>query len=339
MAAGGWRCISMTEPAWSSPRPWARFFRGAGGYLAGLGPLIGAGRWAYTGGDHVREVGTVSCTPKSLVSTDEQRPAGGDGWPGAGGDHQRAVRRGPPAGPAGQGERRELPRPLERRFLPYQQPSPISPRRSRPWAARWPDCASTGFGHAAGAGVAAAAARCAVDRGRRAGGGGVGGHRHAGPDHGQRARDHGPSTAAVPGAVGGDDVRDDAAICRAGRRALDPFYHWRLGWGLGSPNADERFSDRLLCWSGLRAGRSLSRPGRGRAAAHGVPGGREVAWCGDLHQRRHLPAHPMEGLVPAPLPFADRRSDVLHRLQGPQPRRPRRPASRSDVRGVLLGPG
>src|SRR5207302_1403109 len=32
-----------------------------------------------------------------------------------------AVRRGHPAGPAGQGARRELPRPLERRFLGYQQ--------------------------------------------------------------------------------------------------------------------------------------------------------------------------------------------------------------------------
>src|SRR5690348_18099735 len=44
---------------------------------------------------------------------------------------------------------------------------------------------------------------------------------------------------------------------------------------------------------GVRGGR-LRGPRRGRAAAHGVPDGGEVAWRGDLHRRGHLPAHPME---------------------------------------------
>ena len=46
---------------------------------------------------------------------------------------------------------------------------------------------------------------------------------------------------------------------------------------------------------------------------------------------------PLAGLVPPPLPLADRRAHVLPRLQGPEPRRPCRPPSRCEMCRVLLG--
>jgi len=92
----------------------------------------------------------------------------------------------------------------------------------------------------------------------------------------------------------------------------------------------------LLAWAvtGTVAFAALTGTGRLLTAS---PGGGEVAGGGDLRRRGHLPAHPLEGLVPASVPLADRRAGVLPRFQGPQPRRPRRLASRSDVRRVAAG--
>ena len=124
MTDGGWKVALYLDDRASAEQSEALgavFSGGAGGYLAGLGPLIGevAGvePAAITfeksdGSLHAEVVGR---------SVDEQRPARGDGRPGAGRDHERAVRRCPAAGPAGQVERRELPRPLERRFLGHEQ--------------------------------------------------------------------------------------------------------------------------------------------------------------------------------------------------------------------------
>ena len=86
MTDGGWKVALYLDdlPPRSSPKPWGRFFRGSGGYLAGLGPLIGevAGvqRAAITfeksdGSLHAEVAGALSMSSDQLVGMDGQEPA------------------------------------------------------------------------------------------------------------------------------------------------------------------------------------------------------------------------------------------------------------------------
>ena len=165
----------------------------------------------------------------------------------------------------------------------------------------------------------------------------MGGHRSTGQGDGQRAGDHGPGAAALYRAVGGDDGRDDAAVSRAGRGAVDPVDQ-RFFCGHGPHGADGDVPRRLLAHLGRDRGRRLRRPVRNRAAGHGGAHRGEMARRGHLHRRGRLPSDPVEGRVLAPVPVTGRRPGVLRRLQGPGPRPSGRRASRGDMCRVLLGP-
>src|SRR5262249_24890643 len=81
-------------------------------------------------------------------------------------------------------------------------------------------------------------------------------------------------------AMVGDDGRDDAAVGRAGRGAVDPVAHRCVG--RGRPGcADEPVPRRLPAGLGRVRGGRLCRPGRDRAAGDGLPGGGEGAGRGD----------------------------------------------------------
>ena len=68
-------------------------------------------------------------------------------------------------------------------------------------------------------------------------------------------------------------------------------------------------SGYLLTWAAVGAVAFAAWPEPGGCSPHRRGG--EVAGRGDLHRRGQLPAHPLEGLVPAALPVADRCADVL----------------------------
>src|SRR6266498_3343202 len=94
-------------------------------------------------------------------------------------------------------------------------------------------------------------------------------------------------------------------------------------------------SGYLLAWAACGAVAFAALAGTGQLLTVSATAAK---WLGDRHHRGHLPADPLEGLVPQQVPLAGRRAHVLRRFQGPEPRRPRRTSSRGDLRRVLLGP-
>ena len=124
MTDGGWKVALYLDDRASAEQSEALgavFSGGAGGYLAGLGPLIGEVAGVEPATITFEKSERLAARRGLGRTVDEQRPARRDGRPGTGRDHERAVRRRPTARPAGHGQRRELPRPLERRLHRNQQ--------------------------------------------------------------------------------------------------------------------------------------------------------------------------------------------------------------------------
>jgi len=99
MTDGGWKVALYLDDRASTEQSQALgavFFRGCWRLPRRIGPADRRGSRGTPGGDHVREVGRLAARRGRRCSFDEQRPAGRDGWPGACGDHERAVRRGTP---------------------------------------------------------------------------------------------------------------------------------------------------------------------------------------------------------------------------------------------------
>ena len=85
MTDGGWKVALYLDDratAEQSEALGAVFSGGAGGYLAGLGPLIGEVAGVAAGGDHVREGGRLAARRGGGCPVDERRPDDRDGRSG-----------------------------------------------------------------------------------------------------------------------------------------------------------------------------------------------------------------------------------------------------------------